>query len=73
MLFNCYVSDILILRSDCMQDLGVMLNSTLRFHRQVGCVCYHAPKALVLIPYITRNFYCFSVRCCSKVKAILCL
>jgi hypothetical protein len=36
--FNCYVKDVLISRSDCIEDLGVMLDSKLYFHCHVDFV-----------------------------------
>jgi hypothetical protein len=54
--FNYYVSNVIILRSDCIKDLGVMLDSKLYFHRHVNFVYSQALRTLGLIRYVTYNF-----------------
>jgi hypothetical protein len=54
--FNYYVSNEIILRSDCIKDLGVMLDSKLYFHRHVDFVYSQALRTLGLIRYVTYNF-----------------
>jgi len=54
--FNYCVSNVLILRSDCIKDLGVMLDSKLYFHCHVDFVYSQALRTLGLIRYITYNF-----------------
>jgi hypothetical protein len=54
--FNYYVKDVFILRSDCIKDLGVMLDSKLYFHCHVDFVYSQALRTLGLIRYITYNF-----------------
>jgi hypothetical protein len=54
--FNYYVSNEIILRSDCIKDLGVMLDSKLYFHRHVDFVYPQALRTLGLIRYVTYNF-----------------
>jgi hypothetical protein len=54
--FNYCVSTVLILRSDCIKDLGVTLDSNLYFHSHVNVVYSQAHRALGLIHYITYNF-----------------
>jgi hypothetical protein len=54
--FNDYVSNEIILRSDCIKDLGVMLDSKLYFHRHVDFVYSQALRTLRLIHNVTYNF-----------------
>jgi hypothetical protein len=54
--FNYYVSNEIILRSDCIKDLGVMLYSKLYFHRHVDFVYSQALRTLGIIRYIIHNF-----------------
>jgi hypothetical protein len=54
--FNCYVSNEITLRSDCIKDLGVMLDSKLYFHRHVDFTYSQALSTLGLIRYVTYNF-----------------
>jgi hypothetical protein len=54
--FNYLVSDLLIVRNDCVKDLGVMLDSKLHFHRHVDYLHSQALKLLALIRFITNNF-----------------
>jgi hypothetical protein len=54
--FNYYVSDVLILRTDSIKDLGVILDSKLNFHCHVDFVYSQALRTLGLISYITHNF-----------------
>jgi hypothetical protein len=50
---NYYVNDVSILRTDCINDLGVILDSKLHFNCHVNFV--HS-QTLGLIRYITCNF-----------------
>jgi hypothetical protein len=52
--FNYYVHNVLILRSDCIKDLGVTLNSKPNFHCHVDSVYPQALTALQLIHFITH-------------------
>jgi hypothetical protein len=52
---NYYVSNVIILRSDCIKDLGVMLDSKLHFHRHIDFVHSQAFRTLGFI-YVTYNF-----------------
>jgi hypothetical protein len=54
--FNYYVSNEIILRSDCIKDLGIMLDSKLYFHRHADFVYSQALRTLGLIRYVTHNF-----------------
>jgi hypothetical protein len=54
--FNYYVSNAIILRSDSINDLGVMLDSKLYFHRHVDFVHFQALRTLGLIRYVIYNF-----------------
>jgi hypothetical protein len=54
--FNYYDSNEIILRSDCIKDLGVMLDSKLYFHHHVDFVHSQALRTLGLIRYATYNF-----------------
>jgi hypothetical protein len=54
--FNYYIGDALILRSHCINDLGVMLDSKLYFHCHVDLVYSQALRTLGLIRFITYNF-----------------
>jgi hypothetical protein len=54
--FNYYVSGISILRTDCMKDLGVMLDSKLYFHSHVDYVHSQGLRILGLVRYIAYNF-----------------
>jgi hypothetical protein len=51
-----FVKDVLILRAECMKDLGVMVDSKLYFHCQVDFVYSQALRTLGLIRLITYNF-----------------
>jgi hypothetical protein len=51
--FNYYVSDVSIMRSDCIRELGVMLDSKLYFNFHVYFVYTQALRTLELICYIT--------------------
>jgi hypothetical protein len=55
--FNYYIKDVLISRSDCTKDLGVMLNSELYFRCHVNFVYSQALRTLGPIRFITYNFY----------------
>jgi hypothetical protein len=54
--FNYYVSNEIILHSDCIKDLGVTLDSKLYFYRHVDFVYSQALRTLGLICYVTYNF-----------------
>jgi hypothetical protein len=54
--FNYYVSNKIILHSDCIKDLGVMLHSKLYFHCHVDFVHSQALRTLGLIRYVAYNF-----------------
>jgi hypothetical protein len=54
--FNYYVDNLLIVRTDCVKDLGVMLDSKLYFHRHIDNLYSRALKLLGLICFITYNF-----------------
>jgi hypothetical protein len=54
--FNYNVSNEIILRSDCIKDLGVMLDSKLYFHRHVDFVHSQTLRTLGLLRYVTYNF-----------------
>jgi hypothetical protein len=50
------VKGVLILRAECIKDLGVMVNSKLYFHCHVDFVYSQALGTLGLIRFITYNF-----------------
>jgi hypothetical protein len=54
--FNYFVGDLLIVRIDCVKDIGVMIDRKLHFHRHVDYLHYQALKHLRLIRFITYNF-----------------
>jgi hypothetical protein len=54
--FNYFVSNLLIIQTDYVKDLGVMLDSKLHFHRHVDYLRSKALKLLGLIRFITYNF-----------------
>jgi hypothetical protein len=54
--FNYYVGDLLIVRTDCVKDLGVMLDDKLHFRRHVDCLYSQSLEMLGLIRFITNNF-----------------
>jgi hypothetical protein len=54
--FNYYVDNLLIVRTDCIKDHGVMLDSKLHFHRHIDNLYPQALKLLGLIRFITYNF-----------------
>jgi hypothetical protein len=54
--FNYFVSGVSILRSDCIKDMGVMLDSKLHFHSHVDYLHSQGLRALGLIRYIAYNF-----------------
>jgi GT2 family glycosyltransferase len=54
--FKYFVKDVLILRAECMKDLGVMADSKLYFHCHVDFVYSQALRKLGLIRCITYNF-----------------
>jgi hypothetical protein len=53
-----YVDNLLIVRTDCVKDLGVMLGSKLHFHRYIDCLHVYSLtlKLPGLIRFITYNF-----------------
>jgi hypothetical protein len=53
--FKYFVKDVLILRAECIKDLGVMLESKLYFHWRVDFVYSQALRTLGLIRFITYN------------------
>jgi hypothetical protein len=55
-LFDYVLGDVLIVRTDCVKDLGAMLYSKLHFHRHVDCLSSQALKLLGVISFITYNF-----------------
>jgi hypothetical protein len=54
--FGCFLGDLLIIRTDCVKDLGVMLGIKLHFDRHVDYLHSQALKLLGLIRFITYNF-----------------
>jgi hypothetical protein len=54
--FNYYVSNEIVLRSDCIKYLGVMLHSKLYFYHHVDFVYSQALRTLGLIRYVTYIF-----------------
>jgi hypothetical protein len=50
------LGDLLIVRTDCVKNLGVMLGSKLHFHRHIQYKHSKALKLLGLIHFITYNF-----------------
>jgi hypothetical protein len=53
--FKYFAKDVLILRAECMKDLGVMVDSKLYFHCHVDFIYFQAPRTLGLIRFITYN------------------
>jgi hypothetical protein len=51
------VKDALILRVECIKDLGVVLDSKLYFHCHVDFVYSQALRTLGLIRFITYNLF----------------
>jgi hypothetical protein len=51
--FKYFVKSVLILRAECIKDLGVMLDSKLYFRCHVDFVHFHALRTLGLIHFIT--------------------
>jgi hypothetical protein len=56
--FNYFLCDLLIVRTDCVKDLGVLLDSKLNFHRRVDNSQSQALKLLGLIRFIAYDFSC---------------
>jgi hypothetical protein len=54
--FNYFVSGVSILHTDCIEDLGVMLDSKLHFHSHVDYLHSQGLRTLGLIHYIMYNF-----------------
>jgi hypothetical protein len=54
--FNYKLSNIPILRSQCVKDLGVLLDSKLYFHHHVDYISSQGLKMLGFIRYITSSF-----------------
>jgi hypothetical protein len=50
--FNYFLGDLLNVRTGCVKDLGVMLDSKLHLHRRVDCLHVQALKLLGLIRFI---------------------
>jgi hypothetical protein len=44
--FNYYFSGVLIVRTDCVKDLGVTLDSKLHFHRHADYLTFSGTKAV---------------------------
>jgi hypothetical protein len=53
---NYCVKDVLILHSDCIKDLGVLLDNKLYFHCHVDFVYCQILRTFGLIRFITYNF-----------------
>jgi hypothetical protein len=53
---NYFVGDLLIVRTDCVKELGFVLDSNLRFHCHVDSLHSQALKLLGLIRLITYKF-----------------
>jgi hypothetical protein len=53
--FQYFVKDVLILRVECIKDLGIMVDSKLYFHCYVDLVYSQALRTLGLIRFITYN------------------
>jgi hypothetical protein len=71
--FNYYVDNLLIVRTDCVKDLGVMLDSKLHF-RHIDNLYSRALKLLGLIRFITYNFSsldCLKVLYTASVRSNL--
>jgi hypothetical protein len=54
--FNYFGGDLLIIWTDCIKDLGIMLDSKLHFHCHIAHLHSWALKLLWLIRFITYNF-----------------
>jgi hypothetical protein len=57
--FNYFLGDQLSVQTDCIEGLGLMLDSKLHFHRHVGYLGSHALKLLVLMRFIMYNISSF--------------
>lgn len=53
--FNYYINYVSVLRTNCNEDLGVVLDRKLHFHCHVDCVHSQALRTLGVIRYITYN------------------
>jgi hypothetical protein len=51
-----FFNNVSIFRTDCMKDIGVMLDSKLHFHCHADCAHSQRRRTLGLICYITFNF-----------------
>jgi hypothetical protein len=69
--FDYFVGDLLIVRSDCIQDLGAMLDNKLHFHRHVACLHSQALKLLELIRFITYNFSSLDNLNCTLLSPLM--
>jgi hypothetical protein len=72
--FNYCVCHVLILHSDCIKDLGVMLDSKLYFHFHVDSEYSQALRTLGLVCFITYNLFPLDslvVLCISLVRSKL--
>jgi hypothetical protein len=49
------LDNLLIVQTDCVKDLGVMLDSKLHFHRHVDYIHSRALKLLEVIRFVARN------------------
>jgi hypothetical protein len=54
--FKYFVKDVLILRAECIKDLGLMVDSKLYFHCHVDFVYSQALRTLGLIRFVAYNF-----------------
>jgi hypothetical protein len=54
--FNCYIAKVLILCTECLKDLGVMLDSKLYFHQHFNNIPSQVLKLIKLIRFISINF-----------------
>jgi hypothetical protein len=55
-LFNYKLCNNLVARSQCVKDLGVLLDYKLYFHQHVHCILSQGLRMLGLIRYITSSF-----------------
>jgi hypothetical protein len=65
--FNYYMDNLLIVRPDCVKDLGVMLDNKLHFHRHIDNL--YSRALLGLIRFITYN--CSSLDCLKVLYTAL--
>jgi hypothetical protein len=68
------VSDLLIVRTDCVKELGAMLDSKLHFHRHADYLHPQTLKLLKVIRFITYDFsslYSLKVLCITLIRSKL--